>query len=745
MKYIILLVCLATISTHIFSQSIQGEIIDYSTKGNIPNAQIAAVDYNVQTLSNDSGKFTLKGSFTFPLIIQIKAFGFEMLIDTIESNQSKTFELHHQHIAIDEIEVIVYQNALKRSQINYFELKTVDKLNLIPQTNLGQMIENIPGVYNLSTGPGVSKPVIRGMQGSRVITLLNGVRMEGQQWGGDHGMGISDLGIGTVEILKGPASLRYGASAIGGILFLNNQPFVSQGAHQIQLISQFETNTLGTSNSILYNGSNSKLNMLVGSRFVSHADYQTPSQLFVKNSRFQELDAKFSIAWHKGVWVSNLKYDLSKSIIGIPGHSHDSVYTQMDFLSNQQLRKKTLPYQYLDNHVASWENKLIFKKHSFQLVTSFTMNQLVEHEEKYFTPAMQINTYNLPYRLHVNSKISKSVQFDYGLQGMYLQQLNAPNAKERLAPDASKLDNGLYFISTWTKNYWKLQGGLRGDLRILNSSVDSKFTQTFSNTFSGLNFHIGGTLSIKSKSKLRLNMSTGYRIPELSELLSNGVHHGTMRYEIGNRNLTTEKAIQLDLAYKYTGDHLSIVVNPFLTQIRDYIFILPTDSIISGLQVYNYAQSNSQIMQLGSDIGIHYHPHFAHILHIESAFSYLYVISQNKNQYSLIPQPKWSNSVILKFNMNSKFKLDNAVLKYNYFLAQNQVATFEKSTSDFGILDAGLQFSITSKKTPVVFQMGIKNITNNSYINHLSRLKRVGIVSPGRSYYIKLVFNLNFK
>lgn len=727
-----------------FSQSVRGKITDSETKEGIPHARIALVDFQIEVHTNDDGDFTIEGKFPSQLKIRVTASGYEPITLEIDSNKEVLVQLESMHFDLDEVMVTASGNELKRNSVSYVELKSIKELNELPKLSLGQMLESIPGVYNLSTGPGISKPVIRGLQGVRVLTLLNGVRMEGQQWGGDHGMGVSELGIGTVEIMKGPASLLYGADALGGVMYLSNEPFENQGHHRITASSHFESNTMGTVNSLVYSGSTKIFKILAGGRFASHADYQLPNGNYVKNSRFQDNNAKLAIGWHHGKWVGNIRYDWSSSTIGIPGHSHDSLPQTADFISTNQLRKKTLPVQYLSNHIASIENKLVLSKHTIQLLTGFSMNQLTEHDEKVTIPEMKMNTYNIPYKLNFESRLNNAVVLTYGLQGMYLFQRNNPQAEDRLVPNADQSDNGIYFLTAWTKNKWKVQGGARADVRWISSATDSKFQEGFNKTFAGYNFSLGTNYTISKRHLVRMNATSGFRIPHLSELLSDGVHHGTFRYEIGDVNLTTEKAMQVDLSYEFSGEHLSLMINPFVNGIQDYIYIQPQNNFIDGIQVFNYQQANSLVMQYGADLGVHWHPHFAHILHFESTFSYLQMHSVDTDAYSLIPQPRWSNSLIARFEMKSKFKVDNVVLQYAYYLPQTTVSQFETRSVDYGVLDLGVQCSLDGR-VPLQLQFGVRNLTNTNYINHLSRLKTLGLENAGRSFYVKLVINLNFK
>lgn len=743
MKYYTLLVALC-FSVQLLGQSIKGKVIDAHTDEVIAFANVSLVDFQLTVRTNEQGEFTINGQFPKQTLIRITMAGYEAYTKQIESSMFITVALHPIHLEMDEVTVTASTNELHKNSVTYVEVKSIAELNEIPKTNIGQMLDQIPGVYNSGTGMGISKPVIRGLQGTRVLTLLNGVRMEGQQWGGDHGMGLSELGIGSIEVIKGPASLMYGADALGGVIALANLPYAHQKEHHVELGSSFESNTMGSTSHVLYNGTTKNFKIMAGGRFATHADYQLPSGDFVKLSRFNEKNAKLGIGWHKGKWVGNIRYDYASSIIGIPGHTHDSVPTKDDFISAVQNRSKSLPVQYLTNHVASWENKFVLPKHVIQVITSFTANKLVEHDEKVTIPGLGINTFNIPYKVSVQQTVNEKLSLMYGVQGMFLMQNNLPNALERLVPNAQQWDNGAYFLAKWKWRDWMLMGGLRADVRQIDAQKDEKFTENFKQNYAGYNFSLGAVYSPAKSHIFRLNASSGFRIPHLSELLSDGMHHGTFRYEVGDRQLKTEKAFQLDGAYEFAGEHLSMIVNPFINVIEDYIFLQAQDSFVGNVQRFHYKQANQTVMLAGADVGFHYHPHFAHIIHFESTFSYLHLFSAQQDAISLVPQPRWTNSIIARFDMKSKVRLDNVVVQYMYYLPQHQVSTFETKSADYGVLDLGLKFSVKGK-TNLALQLGVRNLTNTKYINHLSRLKVLGLENPGRNFYVKLIYNLNLK
>ncbi len=729
-------------SGSIYAQDFSGQILDSTTKEAIPYAQLFLVDYHQGVKTDDNGFFSFSGTYPTRVTIRVSAFGYETIVVETSTSNNMKFYLNETHLIINEVTVSSAKNDLQKFAVTHIEMRSIEELNVIPVTNLGQAIEQIPGVYNLSTGTGVSKPVIRGLQGTRVVSVLNGVRIENQQWGGDHGIGITDLGIGNVEVIKGPASLLYGADALGGVIYYSDEGYASQQSSELKLSSQFESNTLGTTNSAFYKGATKSLRINVGGRYTSHAAFQVPNGKYAANSGFEDLAGKIGIGWSKGKWISNVRYNLSSSKIGIIGETEDSIVTSDSFLSDSRERAIELPYQNFTNHVASFDNKIVWNKHTLQLLAGYTRSNLQEFEDTAAFPSMNIKSNNALYTFKMISTLSNSWELIYGIQGMYQWQNNGDDTEERLVPNASQLDNGAFVNLQLKLNKWRLQGGMRLDNRQTKSEADTiAFPNALNKSFTGYSFALGSVYNIKNHT-LRLNLSSGYRVPHFSELLSDGEHHGTFRYEKGDENLIPEQAVQLDVTYEYEADHISFVVNPFISNIKNYIYLDPTDSVIEGLPVFQYGQL-SQANLAGIDLGFHYHPHFAHFLHIESSYSFIRGVAGTDN-LSLMPQSRINTSLIGRFDMKSKVKISEIVVQHTYYFPQSFVSNFETRSSDYSLFNVGANLKWDSK-VPMLLQFGVRNIFNTNYINHLSRLKNIGLSSPGRNIYVKLELEINYK
>jgi iron complex outermembrane receptor protein len=251
----------------------------------------------------------------------------------------------------------------------------------------------------------------------------------------------------------------------------------------------------------------------------------------------------------------------------------------------------------------------------------------------------------------------------------------------------------------------------------------------------------GGLVYNTDNFTFRTNISSGFRAPHLTELLANGFHHGALRYEIGDINLKPEKATQLDLTFEYKNEHLALVVNPYVNYMTNYIYLQPIDSLVDGIPAFNFEQMNA-VLFYGSDFGVQYHPHFAHNLHVESNFSWINTYTQSDSSISLLPPSRLNTSLRYSFNVGKKFQLKDFIVQHTFMAAQNKVAFNELPTKVYNLVNVSLNASINLKQT-ISLAIGCKNIFNEQFIDHLSRLKNIEMPGMGRNFYLSLNFLIN--
>ena len=740
MKRILFLLFFFGMITNTFAQNLKAKVIDAKSGLAIPFAKVVLVELSKGTLSDEDGSFEFDVRFkaSFHLEVKANSYAQKIIALKVQADTNIVIELDPEHVSFDEVRIESALGELSQSTIVNTEHHNLEDLNKIISPNLSESLNKIPGVSSTSLGAGISKPVVRGLTGSRVLTYLNGLRIENQQWGGDHGLGVNELGISKVELIKGPASLLYGADALGGVIYLVDEKYADENTIESQLSSSIESVNGLIKNSVGLKFGGEKLKINVFGNFNSAADYQLPNGDFLKNSRFQNRNFKTAIGYHKKNWVANLRYNYSASRIGIPGHTHDSVVELDDFISSETKRAYTLPAQQIENHYLSFENKLYFKQSTLTLNLGQSWNGLKEFEEKVTIPALYMNLNTSTFNLRYAYSFTKNLRLTIGSQAMAQQNRNDVSASEQIIPNANQKDIGVFAVIKGKLKKLNYQFGIRGDVRSLNV-LDSS---DLSRQFSSINYS-AGVAKIEKAYALRLNVSSGFRAPHTSELLANGVHHGTFRYEIGKQDLKSEYATQIDLGLELKSEHIEMHITPFYNRIENFIYITPNSQEIDGYQVFKYEQNEAANMY-GVDVNFHYHPHGLHNLHLIAKGSFIQAAFTSGEFLPLQPQNNGGVELSYSFQSKRNFELSNVVLNYNYFMQQRRVVSYESSSSAYDLLNLGVNFKVKTNPR-ILIQTGIRNILNKAYIPHLSQLKNYGIQAPGRTFYLAIKLNLKSK
>jgi len=728
---IIIIVLLQCNFSFIHAQSFQGRVLDKLNKQPIVFAEVYFPELQTSTTTDYDGYFTIEHYEQNKIHIQITFIGYQTIdeVINIDTIHQKTFYLEESHYELKEVVVSAPTGKLQGESVVNVAYKKIGELQRASPLTLAETISNIPGVEQNTTGAGIGKPIIRGLSGNRIVTYAQGIRIENQQWGDEHGLGVGEIGIESVEVIKGPASLLYGSDALGGVLYFIDERYAKHNTYEVLAESKFLSNSISSINDIGFKIHKNKFKFNFFSSYSSHADYQTPNSERVFNTRFDEKNIKSSFGFNTTNWISNIRYSFLQNNFGI---TEDAIF------NNSRERKFVLPFQTISNHNLSIENKFYVKQSTLNTVLGYSSNYRKEFEDDVSSHALGMKLKTLTYNIKWNTPVFKDlISFVFGSQGM--SQENRNNGEEILIPDATTNDFGIFGLVNLESDHIQFQTGLRFD----NRNIDTRTTQniaSFSNSYNGITFS-GGLVYKKGKSKYRANISSGFRSPNTSELLSDGVHEGTNRYEMGNRNLTNENATQIDFSIDYKDEHFQFSINPFYNYIKDYIFLSPTNNDLNGSPVFEYLQKDARLF--GGEIGIHYHPHKIHWLHFESNTSTVFAEDKSKKTLPLIPQSKLNSTVSAEFSQKGRFNLSNIYFQHVYKFRQNRIGDFETTTGAYNLINLGLNMTVKTKNTPVEILVGIKNVFNTKYIDHLSRFKKLNIPNQGRNFHIGLKVILN--
>jgi len=725
-----LIVCIAPAT--IWGQSFQGDVIDAESREPIPYANIFFVELETGTTSNVEGHFVISHYPKKKIRIQVSCIGYETLQEVLDLAKLDhiTFSLHPSHFDLQEVVVSVPLGRLQSDNVVGIERRDLKSLKNLAPMSLAETISQIPGVEQNSTGVGIGKPVIRGLSGNRIVTFAQGIRVENQQWGDEHGLGVGDVGIESVEVIKGPASLLYGSDALGGVLYFVDERYAEHNSIEGSLASRFNINTLGSSNDLGIKWHKERLKMNLFGNYGTYADYSIQNGNSVLNSRFDQQNVKSSLGYNYKHWISNLRYSYLKNNFGLS----DTLAA-----SDSRPRSPDLPFQRIDNHALAWENTLLTGGSRFNLILGYTGNHRSEFEESKETPILDMDlrtyTYNLKWYAPT---FHDRIELILGSQGM--DQENKNQGEELLIPDALTRDIGGFSAVRIEWEKIQIQGGIRLDSRRIETKdirSEEDTIYAIARSFQSLNYSLGFVIPSDSWT-IRSNISTGFRAPNTSELLSNGVHEGTNRFERGNAELRSEKATQIDLSIAYQSEHLGFNLDPFFNSIQNFIYLEPDGTFLQDVPVYDYVQRSA--IYYGGEAGIHFHPHQVHGMHLESNFSMVMAQDEKKEGLPLIPGMKWTTSCKLEFSGKGKLRLQDAYITFIHRFEQDRTAAFENASASYDLVNIGLSLLIGDGPRPLELNTGVRNVLNENYIDHLSRYKVYGIQNQGRDIYFGLTW-----
>lgn len=766
-----------------------GTITDAITKQPLPGASVYISDIKAGVIADEKGRFIFTAIPSGHHLLEISYAGYASIVEhvDIEANLERNFELHPSIVENRGVIVtgVASATSLRKAPIPVTLIRKSELMHTAA-TNIIDVLAKQPGISQLQTGPGISKPVIRGLGYNRVVVVNDGVRQEGQQWGDEHGIEIDEASINRVEILKGPASLIYGSDAMAGVInFISNVP-VANGTVKGNIFSNWQSNNdlFSLNGNIAGNKNGFNWNTYVSGK--SAGSYKNKYDGVVLNSGFNELNFGGYAGINKGWGYSHLVFSRFNQKLGLIEGDRDNttgeflLYTDSPFehiASNDELDSRDLfvPRQHIIHTKIVSDNSFTAGKNRIKLNFGFQNNRRMEfgnpeddkEKELYFN----LNTINYNTQLVLAEK--NEWRTSIGINGIY--QTNTNKGEESIIPDYDLFDLGIYAYTQKSFNKTTLSGGVRFDNRHINGEqmldgMDIKFA-AFKKDFSNISGSIGVAIEPNDNISVKLNAARGFRAPNLAELASNGAHEGTNRYEYGSTALKSEQSFQLDAGIELDYRHVSFNLNTFYNSVSNFIYYRRLESVFGGdsliddngelLEAFRFDQANAKLY--GFEIGIDIHPHPLDWLHFENSFSFVRGkfdnAIDNSNNLSFIPAPR------LITELRTEFKKAGKAMSNLYFHIEminhfNQAHPFtayntETVTPAYLLLNAGAGVDFTkAKRTLFSVHVALDNIADKAYQNHLSRLKytavntltgRQGVFNAGRNISVKLNVPFSFK
>lgn len=633
-------------------------------------------------------------------------------------------------------EVVV--SAYKEDTTKYTSLhietlgrKTIDKSGAFSLTDA---LTNLSGVSQLSTGIGISKPVVRGLYGNRILVLFSGLRFDNQQWQDEHGLGLSTIGIGGVELIKGPMSILYGTEAIGGVINVMEEQASMPGTTEFDVQMLIHSNTGGGTVQL-----GKKVNY--GAKFYSfragltrQSDYSDGNNNRVLNSRFNGLYAKASFGLKKKKWQSDNHYHFSYNQFGFV-FDNSSHFTMED---HRWSKKMSGPHHIVMLNMLSSLNRFQFKN-SLLTVNAGIQSNMRSENEGGGELSLIMHLLSMQYAAKWKKQLNKKWLI-VGSNNAILER-NSNYGKRKIVPNAQTLENGLsIYLKKQNKSIVLEYGVGVGVKHISTYSTQTVNTpekdilpfrqqRLFYNGMIGLSFNPSQAWNFKA------NVSSGVRAPNLAELSANGLHEGIYTYEIGDPNMKNEQNVNGDINLTFHKSFLQFSVGGFYNHFNNFIYLNPTDDEWFGFPIYRFTQYNAHLV--GDEITLTIQPPKVRRLKISAQFSSLVGKLSTGDYLPYMPANKLAPKIRYQTSSNNKW-VAFCFIGSTIVMQQNLLNPQETYTPSYQLFTSGFGVTRKVKKVEYVLNVTGNNLFNSVYFDHLSRYKNFGLLNPGRNISIHL-------
>jgi iron complex outermembrane receptor protein len=792
MRYITLLFILLT-SSKLYAQT--GTLKGRITGGNEPisYASVSIKGIGKGTSTNTKGYYEIKNipAGTYGITFTSIGYEAETINITIGGNEPavRNISLKEKPSKLNEV-VVTGVSRATQLRSNPVPIAVMTKKDIEQHVNnniIDAIVKGVPGVSAVTTGPNISKPFIRGLGYNRVLTLYDGIRQEGQQWGDEHGIEIDQYGIGRAEVVKGPASLTYGSDALAGVI--NLIPYIPNGEEgklNGDVITDYHTNNgmIGTSVGLSYRKNNWKYAFRATAK-AAH-DYSNKVDGLVYNTGFRELNLSGITRVDKSWGYSQIGATLYDNRQEIPDGSRDSltrrftkqIYeTDQDNIKNRPLVTNDELHSYsitpLHQRIQHYR---VYNTNSFKtndgdgsINTTLGFQQSIRREYNHPTLPEQAGLYvvlnTINYDVRYNLPAIAGIETTIGLNGMY-QTNRSKAATDFPIPDYNLFDAGSFLFAkksfgkidvsggirydnrhiTWNNFYVgpNTQNGFEKQVRLPDTTGASLQFPAFKHTYQGVSGSLGLTYNISDRLLLKANIARGYRAPNITEVGSNGLDPGAHIVYLGNRSFNPEFSLQQDIGFIAYLPDIDIIAEVFNNHIDNYIYqAKATDAagnpiiIVPGNNTYQYQQSKARLY--GAELTLNLHPRSIKWLALDNSLSYVTGINQNKQLIALHGQDAKYLPFIPPLHVRSALKATlpgtyglfsklNARFETDAYAAQNHFYALDNTetyTKGYTLFNAGTGFTIQPKGATSFYEFFIQadNLFNTAYQSNLNRLK----------------------
>ena len=710
-------------------------------------AEIRVVGLGRHVDADDDGRFRIEvppGSY----VLEVYSPRFGRAVERITVEAGARLELEIQLEPVFHAEPIIASVGPEaRTQTELYQATDVlvgRELVEKGRNSIGETLAEQPGVTSTYYGPGSSRPVIRGLQGDRVRVLESGVSSgDVSASGPDHAVAVEPMLAGQIEIIRGPSTLLYGSSAIGGAVNMIDPRIPREksihaftGHAQVQGATVSDELNGGASLS----GTVGSIGWHASGLVRNTDDYRIPGPAvappaqepgeehedlgFLPNSALETRTGSLGASWVGSAGYLGAAVTGYGTKYGVPGHEHaddeptvpeeghdqgvqiDLDQTRFDVegawsFGGSLVRAAKLRAGYADYNHQELEGD--------ELGTRFDNNEFEGRLEATHAPL---------------GPVTGTLGAQYGKREVQAQGLEA------FLPDTKTGALALFLYEEVAVSAFKFGVGARWE------GNDHDVIDGRSRSSDGFSGSLGINWSASESVTLTAAAARSTKLPTAEELYSDGPHAATRLYEVGDPNLVNEIGHSFDAALIVTEGPVTGQLSGYVNSFDDFILIMPTDSTVGGLTVAQYEQEDARFygFELSLTVSILHRP--GNHLALTGFSDYVRAEDTATDEpLPFIPPLRWGGGAL--------WEIDRwrAAVDVRWTEEQTRVATFETPTPGYTFLNASVSYAFFTGSLIHEVTLRGTNLTDQEARNHVSLLKDIAPL-PGRD--IRLTYRLLF-
>lgn len=702
-----------------------GHVVNAGTGEHIPFINLVIEGTRIGTITDVSGHYILTNIPEGRHRLLAVGLGYKTASVEFEisRNQSIEVDIEVEYEGLN-LEELVFTASPTQSGFRYQpdQVYTGESLQKRAEASFGEMLNGEPGVAMRSMGSMPSRPVIRGLDGDRILVLENGERMgDISETSADHSIALDPLAVNRLEVIRGPASLLYGTSALGGVINLlttdipdrwdsgSSGVFSLQGATMNKMGAGFGRYTFGTDN------------ISASGRFAFRqaGNITTPDGVLPGTS-MQNYDGAVGLGFKNIASQGGISLSLSGQNYEIP-ENVDDPNEGVEIRMQRQALQARFAFErsgFLDKGQLRFNATRMFQKEvEYEIIGGIPDEEVgLEYNKLSFSSTLTMQ--HKPFGF-----------LDRGALGINLHghEMKMGGA-EIFTPGERRVSLGIFtFQEIPVSRIMRLQFGMRLDFQYTGALPNLVFPDVSSNR-SALNY--SGSFGFNHRPIEGLEVggqfARSHRNPSVEELFANGIHLGAGVFEIGDNRLKDEIGQGVDLFFRWEKGILQFELAGFVNYFRNFIIFEPTGTTDtdSGLPVFRYEGDEARLM--GGEFSLAIHP----VEKLKMGFGIDYVDGRrirNGRQYIPFIPP-------LRLNADIEYDFGNFWLGAKTRLAatQNKVAPEEDITEGYMLLGMTAGYRLNAAGRHVIILRG-DNILNTRYRDHLSRIEDRNFPMPGRN------------